>query len=180
MKSNAWSTATPGSPAASARALEDTKDDIMTRKNGIVASAALVAGLILTACTTTDDEIIFHSNDRYRDNGFPFSEAVEADGWIYLSGTLGLDPATNKLAPGGMEAEARQIMENIKSSLERYGSSMDRIVKCTVMIDDMDQWPAFNTIYKSYFTDNYPARSAFGADGLALGAVAEVDCIAKR
>ncbi len=126
------------------------------------------------------EEIVFHSDEAYREAGFPFSEAAEADGWIFLSGALGTLPGTLTLAPGGIEGEGRQVMENIKASLERLGSSMDRIVKCTVMIDNMAEWPAFNTLYKSYFDGTYPARSAFGADGLALGAKVEVECIARR
>lgn len=124
--------------------------------------------------------VIFHSSERNRTLDFPFSTAVEADGWVFLSGALGISPDTGELVAGGVEAEARQTMENIKSNLEGLGLSMGDIVKCTVMIDDMADWPAFNQIYKTYFDDDYPARSAFGADGLALGAVVEVECIAKR
>ncbi len=143
---------------------------------------AFLLCLLLTACDplSHSDEITFHTNDVYRSSGFPFSEAVEADGWIFLSGALGTLPGTTDLAPGGIKGEARQVMENIKSTLAAYGLGMERIVKCTVMIDDMADWPTFNEIYKDFFEDDFPARSAFGADGLALGAAVEVECIARR
>ena len=108
----------------------------------------------------------------------PFSEAVRVNGQLYLSGQLGNIPGTLKLAPGGINEEARQTMDNIKAILAAHGYTMKDLVKCTVMLADMSDWPAFNTIYKSYFEPPYPARSAFGASGLALGARVEVDCIA--
>jgi 2-iminobutanoate/2-iminopropanoate deaminase len=108
----------------------------------------------------------------------PFSEAVLAGNTLYLSGQLGVQPGTLKLVPGGIKAEARQAMQNIKTSLEAHGYSMKQLVKCTVMLEDMADWPAFNEIYKTFFAGQYPARSAFGARGLALGARVEVECIA--
>jgi reactive intermediate/imine deaminase len=122
----------------------------------------------------------FHTNPVYEENGYPFSLAVEADGWVFLSGALGTLPNSIELAPGGIEGEARQVMDNIQASLAELDLTMADIVKCTIMIDDMSDWPAFNAVYASYFDGRYPARSAFGADGLALGALVEVECIAKR
>ena len=111
----------------------------------------------------------------------PFSEAVQVGDLLFLSGQIGAVPGTLTLAPGGIEAEAVQAMENIKGVLQRHGSSMDRVVKCTVFLADMRDWPAFNTVYRRYFTPGrYPARSALGANGLALGARVEVECIASR
>ena len=109
----------------------------------------------------------------------PFSEAVRVGDMLYLSGQLGLVPGTSDLAPGGIQGETRQVMENIKSILERYGSSMDKIVKCTVMIADIAEWPAFNEVYVTYFPGPKPARSAFGAAGLALNGRVEVECWAS-
>ncbi len=96
--------------------------------------------------------------------------------WLILSGQLGIDPDTGKLVPGGIKAETRQTMENIKATLEKYGSSMNRVVKCTVMLADVAEWGAMNQIYVTYFPDHKPARSAFGASGLALGARVEIEC----
>jgi 2-iminobutanoate/2-iminopropanoate deaminase len=111
----------------------------------------------------------------------PFSEAVAVGNTLYLSGQIGVVPGTLALVPGGLEAEAAQAMENIKGVLERHGSSLDKVVKCTVFMADMAEWPAFNAVYRRYFSaGRYPARSAFGSNGLALGARVEVECIAVR
>ena len=107
----------------------------------------------------------------------PFSTAVRAGDIVYLSGALGID-ANGKLAEG-MEAQARLAMDNLGAGLKSAGLGWGDVVKCTVMLDDMADWPAFNKVYVTYFPDGkYPARSAFGTDGLALGALVEVECIA--
>ena len=95
---------------------------------------------------------------------------------IYLTGQVGTPPGSDAVVPGGIQAETRQTLENIKEVLERFGSSMDRVVKCTAMIDDMSQWSAMNEVYVEYFPGPKPARSAIGADGLALGASVELEC----
>ena len=110
--------------------------------------------------------------------GLPFSEAVQVDNMFYLSGQIGIQPGTMKLVPGGLSSETRQAMNNIKATLEANGLTMRDLVKCTVMLSDMSQWSAFNDVYKSFFVDRYPARSAMGVNGLALGAQVEIDCIA--
>jgi len=105
----------------------------------------------------------------------PFSDAVRVGNMLYLSGIIGLD-STGKVVPGGIEAETKQIMENVRKVLERNGSSMDHVVKCTVMLADMKEWQTFNGIYRTYFSKKrLPARSAFGTTGLAFGARAEVE-----
>jgi 2-iminobutanoate/2-iminopropanoate deaminase len=114
-----------------------------------------------------------------RAGGFrlPFSSAVRVGDILYLSGVIGTG-ADGKLA-AGMEAQSRQTMDNIGAMLKRAGRSFDDVFKCTVMIDDMREWQAFNQVYMSYFKpDRLPARSALGADGLALGALVEVECLA--
>lgn len=110
----------------------------------------------------------------------PFSPAVRVGNVIYLAGQIGTDPsAAGGVVPGGIEAETRQTMNNIKRTLEAVGSSMDRVVKCTVFMADMKEWDAMNVIYRTYFTaPNYPARSALGVNGLALNAKVEIECIA--
>jgi reactive intermediate/imine deaminase len=106
----------------------------------------------------------------------PFSEAVRIGNVLILSGQIGLDPETGALAPGGIQAETRQTLENIRTTLERYGSSMDRVVKCTAMLVDIEEWPALNEVYATYFPVNKPARSAFAGSGLARGARVELEC----
>jgi reactive intermediate/imine deaminase len=108
----------------------------------------------------------------------PFSEAVRVADMLYLSGQIGNRPGTLDLVPGGIRGETRQTMENIKTVLERHGSSLDRVVKCTVFLADMGEWGAMNEIYRAYFPERLPARSALGASGLALGARVEIECIA--
>jgi reactive intermediate/imine deaminase len=107
----------------------------------------------------------------------PFSEAVRVGPILYLSGAMGIDDA-GTLVPGGIEAETRQALENIRAVLERHGSSMDRVVKCIAMLADMQEWPLMNGVYVEHFPTNLPARSAFGASGLALGGRVEIECIA--
>src|SRR6476619_1789013 len=99
----------------------------------------------------------------------PFSPAVRVGNMLYLSGQIGTAGATaTAVVHGGIDAETKQTMENIKDVLERTGSSMDRVVKCTVMLADMREWDRMNVVYASYFPKNKPARSALGASGLAL------------
>jgi len=106
----------------------------------------------------------------------PFSEAVRVGPMLYLSGAMGID-GTGALVPGGIAAETRQALANIRSVLERHGSSMDRVIKCTAMLADMGEWAAMNRVYVEHFPTNLPARSAFGASGLALGGRVEIECI---
>ena len=107
----------------------------------------------------------------------PFSQAVRVGDVLYLSGALGNKPGTLELVPGGMAAEARQTMENIGAVLRENGLSFRDVFKCTVMLADMSKWADFNKVYIGYFEpDRLPARSAFGANGLALGAQVEVEC----
>jgi reactive intermediate/imine deaminase len=108
----------------------------------------------------------------------PFSAAVRFGKTLYVSGQIGNQPGTLTLAPGGIAAEARQALENIKSILERHDSSMDQVVKCTVFMADIKEWPAFNEVYRDFFKAHYPARSALAASGLAFNARTEVECIA--
>ena len=110
-------------------------------------------------------------------SGAPFSSAVRVDNILYLAGVIGVVPGTLQVPESGIEEEARLAMEEIKATLEAFGSSMDRVVKCTVFLADESDRGAFNAIYMSYF-DNLPARSGVTVKGLALGARAEVECIA--
>ncbi len=110
--------------------------------------------------------------------GLPFSPAIRAAGMIYLSGQIGNLPGTREL-PDGAAAQTRQTMENIRAVLEAAGASLYDIVKCTVFLDDMGDYAAMNEVYASYWDGPPPARSAFGADGLALGALLEIECLAR-
>lgn len=107
----------------------------------------------------------------------PFSAAVRVGNMLYVSGQMGTDESV-KIVPGGIEAETRQTLANMKAILERHGSSLDRVVKCTVMMADMSEWPAMNAVYVQHFPNHLPARSAFGAAALALGGRVEIECMA--
>ncbi len=108
----------------------------------------------------------------------PYSDAVRVGSMLYLAGNLGLDK-DGKLVPGGITAESDQMLQNVKASLERNGSSMDRVVSCLVMLADIRDRDALNEIYAKYWKPgHFPARSAFGTTGLYLGARVEISCSA--
>lgn len=144
----------------------------------LINPAIIVAALWLMLTSPTQAAEYLGSKDPALSN-LPFSEAVRSNGMLYLSGQIPTIPGTRDLAPGGIRGQAKQVMENIKAVLERNGSSLDKVVKCTVMIADMADWPAFNEVYVEYFPGPKPARSAFGANGLAFGALLEVECWAE-
>ncbi|SVB61389.1 uncharacterized protein METZ01_LOCUS214243 [marine metagenome] len=102
----------------------------------------------------------------------PLSEGVRYGGIVYLSGKLGVRPER------GIGPETRAALQSIKDALERHGSSMDRVLKCTVMLADMAEWGAMNEVYTEFFPENKPARSAFGASGLAAEGRVEIECMA--
>jgi 2-iminobutanoate/2-iminopropanoate deaminase len=137
-----------------------------------------VAGPTAVAGGAEPASIEFLDSGRVLPSGLPFSEAVRHGDTLYLSGQIGVRPGTLQLVPGGVEPETRQTMDSVRATLAAHGLSMGDVVKCTVMLADMAEWNAFNAIYRTYFTGRYPARSALGANGLALGARVEVECIA--
>lgn len=112
------------------------------------------------------------------DMKLPFSDAVRVGRMLYLSGKIGNVPGTMQLAEGGIQGETRQALENIKASLEKYGSSMGEVVKCTVFLADIAEWGAMNEVYMEYFHTDPPARSALGSSGLALNSRVEIECMA--
>jgi reactive intermediate/imine deaminase len=110
----------------------------------------------------------------------PFTPAVQVGDILYLAGQIGTSAdAQGGVVPGGIQAETRQTMLNIQDVLEKSGSSMDRVVKCTVFMADMKEWDAMNEVYTTFFPNHKPARSALGANGLALNARVEIECIAR-
>ena len=144
-----------------------------------VTAACIAAASLAAAAGPAAPAVQFIQSDAAKAAGFPFSEAVQVGGLLLLSGQIGFDSKVGKLVAGGIEPEARRTMDNIKALLASRGLGMDAVVKCTVMLADMADWPAFNAVYRTYFEDGrFPARSAFGASGLALGARVEVECIA--
>jgi reactive intermediate/imine deaminase len=143
-------------------------------------SCALAAACSSTATQTSATKPEFLNSPGALKKGRPFSEAVRIGGFIFLAGQIGDDPATGKPAAGGIKPEARQALQHIQRVLEDNGASLADVVKCTVFLADIGEWATFNEVYKEFFHPPYPARSALGASGLALGARVEVECIAYK
>jgi reactive intermediate/imine deaminase len=149
-------------------------------------AAAAVLVLLLSACTAAPNDVrpaVEHfpaggpTAAAARAGGFrlPFSAAVRVGDVLYLSGQIGTRP--DGTLPEGIEAQSRQTMDNVGAVLRQAGLGWSDVFRCLVMLDDMSQWQAFNRVYVGYFEQGrLPARSALGADGLALGALVEVEC----
>ncbi len=153
------------------------------RRNNRINSSTITCRILLALATvlplavaTAHADTDFITSAETRALGLPFSDAVRVGDMLIMSGQLGVDPVTFKLVDGGIEAETRQIFSNMQRILAASDAGLDDIVKCTVMIADIAEWPSFNTLYVAYFPGNKPARSAFGANGLALGARVELEC----
>jgi len=112
--------------------------------------------------------------------GLPFPDGVRVGNLVIMSGQLGIVPGTLKLAAGGIEAETRQTFENMRLALTAHGLSLTDVVRVQVMLADMSEWQRFNAVYLEFFPDAAPARSAFGASGLALNARVEIEAFAVR
>ena len=108
----------------------------------------------------------------------PYSQAIEHGGFIFVSGQLPIDPSTGSFPEGGVEAQTRQSLTNIKSILEEAGCGMDKVMKTTVLLADMADFGAMNGVYSEFFTPPYPARCALAVKTLPKGALVEIECIA--
>jgi len=143
----------------------------------------LIFGLFILismqSCKGAKSEIIFHKSHEPSRANVPFSDAVETDDLLFLTGQIGKDHKAGKLVSGGIEAETKQVIENIKAVLEYHNLGLDNVVKCTVILKDINDFKAFNSIYTQYFTKK-PARTTFAASGLAGGASIEIDVIAAK
>lgn len=122
------------------------------------------------------DKQVFQSDDL--PSGLPFSPAVKAGGFVFLAGALGIVPGEPRLVPGGIGPETRQALTYLKQNLELAGSTLDKVVKCTVFLADMGDFRAMNAVYREFFPTEPPARTTVAVAGLALGARTEIECIA--
>jgi reactive intermediate/imine deaminase len=147
----------------------------MTNRILITLCAIVLAGCEVTVEDNTEVEWLQAPGTEDRDR--PFSAAVRVDNLLFLSGQIGYDSAAGALVEGGIQAETRKTLEGIAQTLDDFGSSMDRVVKCTVFLADISEWAAMNEVYVTFFP-NKPARSALGVNGLALNARVEIECIA--
>ena len=148
----------------------------LTKAAAMIGLACLPAGMAMA-----DGHVEFLNSGTVLPTTLPFSELVIAGDTLYLSGQIGNIPGTLDLAEGGVAGQSRQVMDNIQTSLEAHGFSLANLVQCVVMLDDISQWGDFNDVYMEYFEEGrFPARAAFGADGLAVGAAVEVHCTGVR
>ena len=139
----------------------------------------LISALLFSFNGWADDTVIEHfSSEQTIKQNFPFSDAVRVDNTIYISGMIGEDNNGN-LVEGGIVAEAHTVMKTMAKILAHFNLGYNDVFKCLVMIDDISEWSLFNSVYVQYFEKPYPARSAFGADGLAGNASFELECMAR-
>ncbi|HAQ64713.1 MAG TPA: reactive intermediate/imine deaminase [Bacteroidales bacterium] len=110
----------------------------------------------------------------------PYSQAVEANRMLFVSGQIPIDPAIGKVIEGGIREQTLQVMKNIDAILAEAGLEFKNVVKCTCLLSDMENFAAMNEVYGSFFQENPPARAAFGVVKLPLGALVEIECIAAR
>lgn len=144
-----------------------------------VVLRTLVGALAMLATVTSGaaDKPQFLNSPAAEKSNRPFSDAVRAGDFLFLSGAIGGDPATGKL-PGAIEPEARLALQHVQKVLEDNGATLGDVVKCTVFLADIAEWPTFNKVYAEFFKKPFPARSALGASGLAMNARVELECIA--
>jgi len=140
----------------------------------------LVFALFLfCACENNKSYPIFHASHEESRAGAPFSDAVETEHLLFLTGQIGKDHQSGQLVEGGIKAETRQVIENIKAVLEHHNLGLEDVVKCTVILKDIKDFSEFNTVYTQYFTKK-PARTTFAASGLAGGASIEIEVVAAN
>lgn len=110
----------------------------------------------------------------------PYSIAIQTANLIFTSGQIGLDPSSQVLVPGGVQAETRQVLINLRNILIEAGSELDQVIKTTVFLKDMSDFPLMNAVYAEFFTNNPPARSTVAVSGLPKGAAVEIELIALK
>jgi reactive intermediate/imine deaminase len=108
----------------------------------------------------------------------PYAQAIRSGGLVYTSGQIGIDPATGALVPGGIEAQTRRVLENLKAVLAASGSSLEKVLRVTVYLTDLAHFQAMNRIFAEYLDAHRPARSTVGVAALPMGALVEMDMIA--
>ncbi len=108
----------------------------------------------------------------------PYSQATVHNNIVYCSGQIALDPETNEIVSGGVKDQAGRVMENLGKVLEEAGSDFDKVLRCTIFLDNMDDFPVVNEVYGSYFTGNPPARETVAVETLPKNVLVEVSCIA--
>jgi len=145
----------------------------------LIYATGLFFLIISQSCEHSSNEIKFHKSHEPSRLNAPFSDVVETDDLLFLTGQIGKDHSTGNLAEGGIKAETKRCIENIKAVLLQHNSDLDKVVKCTVILKDINDFAAFNEVYVQYFTKK-PARTTFVASSLAGNASIEIDVIAVK
>jgi 2-iminobutanoate/2-iminopropanoate deaminase len=146
------------------------------------------AALLMTSCVVNNDvqqlkqvdDMKAISTEKAPAAIGPYSQAIEANGFVYASGQLPIDPATGQFPEGGIKEQTRQSILNAQAILESVGLSLSNVVKTTVFLADMNDFAAMNEVYASFFQAPYPARSAVAVKTLPKGAMVEIECIAAK
>ena len=141
-------------------------------------SPLLIVFLFLS-CKQGTQFPVFHLSHEQRRAHLPFSDAVETDNLLFLTGQIGKDHKSGQLVDGGISAETQQVILNIRDVLDQHQLSLNNVVKCTVILKDINDFSEFNEVYTKYFI-NKPARTTFAAAGLAGGASIDIDVIAHK
>jgi 2-iminobutanoate/2-iminopropanoate deaminase len=144
-----------------------------------ISLSLFLLAILLQSCEHQKSEIIFHKSHEPSRANVPFSDAVETNDLLFLTGQIGKDHKAGKLVEGGIEAETKQVILNIQDVLKHHNLTLDHVVKCTVILKDIEDFATFNGVYTQFFTKK-PARTTFAAGGLAGGASIEIDVIAAK
>ena len=144
-------------------------------------SILLGLALLLSGAVFSQEEqkIIFHESHEEKKRSAPFSDAVQYGEFFFLAGQIGMDHSTRTLVEGGIKAETKQAIENIKAVLEHHGMQLSNVVKCTVILSSMEDFQAFNEVYTQYFPQK-PARTTFAASELAANSSVEIEALAIK
>ena len=144
----------------------------------ILTIAIVLMGVLQFSCEKKK-KIIFHKSHELKKENAPFSDAVEIDNLLFLSGQIGMDHSTRTLVEGGIEAETLQTIKNIEAVLQHHNLGLENVIKCTVILSDINDFATFNEIYIQHFKQK-PARTTFAASGLAANASIEIEVVAYR
>ncbi|MBT7950464.1 MAG: RidA family protein [Gammaproteobacteria bacterium] len=135
---------------------------------------------VSTFTAMAEADVEYFRSETFKEKKLPLSEAVRVGNLLFVSGNLGIDFSKKELGlvPGGIVAETKQTMLNIENALRSSGSSLNQLVKCTVYLANIDEWPKLNKIWPSFFNENFPTRTAIEVKRLWRGAAVEITCVA--
>lgn len=139
----------------------------------------LMIGTMTISHAQESMDVIFHKSHEPKKQSAPYSDAVQAGNMYFLAGQMGMDHTTRTVVDGGIQKETEQAIENIKAVLAQHGMTLDNVVKCTVILADIEDFAAFNEIYAQYFTKK-PARTTFAAKAVPANGNIEIDVIAIK